>query len=493
MQVVFCMGLFGRKLKKEILKNFSEKEIPRLRYGMIHCSFGNADGVAIVMKQIEDVLGKKMKVPRRNIFYLVGNSKVKSRQITESAWISDMHPINKLMHLTNYQVGYGGGSSEKIENAIRKAKEIISQWVDKTKPDILIVHNSSHPANFVSSIALSRFYRDRIEQGRKTPKYVLWWHDSHLERKDFMNPPRDVENYLLEGVPGKFVEYTIFINSMQFDKAKEYFEKLDMRNPGFLERMSAHHGIVYNTTDTFIENFRELESSKFNERVSVFMRDFKVKEMLKEKDLKPEDVLFCLQHTRMVPRKRIDFALKYCYELLSRLKEKGLYKGIYFLISGHDVNETRKGLEELNENLKKEYEIETLFLVFAEDYYERTRITFEEYPKIFAKLWGITTYFSDVEGFGNNLLEVLASGLIPVIYKYPVYKKDIEPFNFNLISFDEFELNNKKFEETIKLLRSKKLRSEWVDDNLEILRKNFSHEIVAAKLKDAIVSERVHI
>ena len=488
-----CMGLFSKKMKEELMKDFKESEISKLRYGMFHCRFGDAEGVSIVMQQIENVLHKNMGVNLKDIRYLVGTSKKKSWRVTENEFISEQHPSNELMYKQNYQVGYGGGSSEKIEVAINQAKKVIEEWVTKNRIDVLIVHNSSHPVNFVSSVALSRFYRDRIAKGKKTPKYILWWHDSHLERESFMNPPRDVENYLLEGVPGKFVEYTIFINSLQFEEAKKYFGKLDIRNPGFLEKMSAHHGIVYNTTDTFIDNARELESSKFNERVSIFMRDFGVNELLKEHKLKQEDVLFCLQHTRMVGRKRIDFALKYAHELFQRLKEKGLYKALYFFVSGHDAIGMKQDLIKLNEDLKKEYDTDKLFLVFAEDKYDKTNITFEEYPKIFAKLWGITTYFSDVEGFGNNLLEVLASGLIPVVYKYPVFRKDIEPVGFNLIAFDKFELNNKKFEETIKLLRNKKMRSEWVDENLELLRKNFPHDIIAVKLKEAITAERTHI
>ena len=103
-----------------------------------------------------------------------------------------------------------------------------------------------------------------------------------------------------------------------------------------------------------------------------------------------------------------------------------MYKSIYFLVSGQDPDHMRKGLIKLHKELRKEYGIDKLFLVFAEDYSDKTHLTFEEYPKIFAKLGAISTYFSDVEGFGNNLLEVLASGLIPAIYTYPVYKKDID-------------------------------------------------------------------
>ena len=481
------LNIFRKKMKQ-----FRKENISKLRYAMIHSLFGDAEGVSIVMKQIEEVLNKHLRVPKRNIFYLIGKSKVSSPRITTNEILWNHNKVNKLM-LDNYHLGYGGEISEKIELAINKAKKVIGEFIKKNRIDILIAHNTSHPINFITSVALSRYYRDAILAGKKTPKYILWWHDSHLERKDFLSPAREVENYLLQGVPGHFVEYVIFINSLQFKDAKKYFKKLDERNPGFYKNVRLNHDVVFNTTETFIDSFKDLESGTFDNRVEEFMNDFKVKEFLKKKKVSLGNVLFCLQHTRMVPRKRIDFALKYIYELLKELKKKGYYRAIYFLVSGHDVANTKKSLIKLNRQLKKEYGLDKVFLVFAEDYYDKTEITFEEYPKIFAKLGGISTYFSDVEGFGNNLLEVLASGLIPAVYIYPVYKKDIAKYKFKIIDFAEFKVDEDKIADTISVIRNKTKRKEWVNYNLKILKRHFPHKTMAVKLVQAITSKRVDV
>jgi mannosylglucosylglycerate synthase len=464
-----------------------KRDITKLNYGMIHSVFGYPDGVSIVMKQIDGVLIQDLKIPRKNIFYLVGKSKIKSRNISEKEPIWEGYKINQKM-LEDYQVGYGGEENEKIEEGILFAKKSIKEFVKKNKIDVLIVHNSSHPINFISSIALSRYYRDEIKKGNKTPKYILWWHDSHLERDFYLNPPKDVGEYLLEGVPGKYVDYILFINSLQFKEAKKYFKRIDKKNPGFYEKVKMNHDLVYNTTETFINKFRDLQGTRFNEIVEKFLKEFKIGEVLKKQRLSLKDTLFCLQHTRIVSRKRIDFALRYCYELLDQLKKKDLYKGMYFLVSGHTADKTKKKLLKLNRELKKEYNTKKLFLVFAEDHYEKTNIHFEEYPKIFAKLGGISTYFSEIEGFGNNLLEVLSSGLIPIVYTYPVFKKDISKYKFKIIALDNFEINQEKIDETIDVLKSKKKRKEWVDQNIRILKKHFPHKTIAVKIRNAILS-----
>ncbi len=113
------------------------------------------------------------------------------------------------------------------------------------------------------------------------------------------------------------------------------------------------------------------------------------------------------------------------------------------------------------------------FLVFAEDYYDKTMIIFEDYPKIFAKLKGFSTFFSEVEGFGNNLLEVLASGLIPVIYKYPVFKKDIEKHRLNMVALEKYEIDEEALAKTVEVITNTKKRRKMIEDNLKILKKNF--------------------
>lgn len=474
------------------MPRFSKKSVPDLRYGVIHSQFGFSDGVSIVMKQVEEVLTSNLNIPKKNIFYLVGKSKFKSPQITQRRVLWDKLKTNRMVE-KRYEVGFGGEKSEKIEARIRDAQAVIEDFVKKKEPDVLIVHNSSHPVNFISSVALSRYYRDSIKKGVKTPKYVLWWHDSHLERRVFSKPANDIKEYLLEGVPGSFVEYILFINSLQYNMAEKYFLELGKLHPGFYDLMQLNQDVVYNTTDTFIDSFEDLETDRFSERAEQFVEDFKIKELLKEHRIKLEDMFFCLQHTRGVERKRIDFALEYCFELFAELKKQKKCKAFYFFISGHSRSDgTRPKLTRLHKALSKKYDTTRFFLVFAEDFDKRTNIKFAEYPRIFAKLEGVSTYFSEVEGFGNNLLEVLASGLVPIIYTYPVFVKDIAKYNFKVIALDKFEVDKDSIAKTIDISFNARKRKIWVNKNLEILRKKFPHNIMSFKVRRAIIRRRTH-
>jgi len=469
---------------------FSKKQIPNLKYAFLHSQLTNIDGVSIVMKQIESIMLKKMQIPKENIFYLVGKSKIYSKQIKRNKLLSIENKVNRLM-IKYFQEGYGGYRSELIENEIIKAQKVISNFFEKYKIDILIAHNSCHPVNFIMSVALSRYYRDCEKLNKKTPKYILWWHDSHLEREYYRHPSSDVKQYLLQGVPGRFVEYILFINSMQLNDAKNYLLELDKTKNGFYDSIFKNNDVIYNTTDTFIDSFEDLEKFRLSETLDKFFELYKVKKSLEDKNLSLSDVFFILQHTRVLDRKRIDFALKYSYELLNRFKKLKMYKSIYFFVSGHSADNTKSKLKKLNLKLQKEYGIDSLFLIFAEDFKSK-EISFEEFPSIFATLDGISTYFSEIEGFGNNLLEVMASGLVPVVYTYPVFLKDLAKYKFKVIALDKFEITDELINRSIEIIKNKRKRKIWVNRNLKILNTNFSHVLIERKLKRAIIRRRLH-
>lgn len=469
------------------VRKYRKKDVPKLQYGIIHSQFGLADGVSIVMKQIEEVLTKQKDVPLKNIHYLVGKSGTKRPTIIADKLFWDKYPSN-MVALKNFEKGFGGSKSELLEHEIHLAKLRIQHWVEKNNIDVIIAHNTSMPVNFITSVALHRYYRDIKKQNKVPPKYILWWHDSHQERDHFSRPAPDVEEYLIHGIPGEHVEYFIFINSLQITQAEKYFQKLDERKPGFFQRVQANHDVVYNTTDTFIDSYTDLQSTKYESYVESFVKDFKVRETLAEKNVRMSDTLFVLQHTRIVERKRIDFALEYSFALLAELKKKKIYRSLYFFISGYDHDGLRRKLKAQKRKLEKQYGIDTFFLVFVND--AKTKLVFEEYPHIFAKLGGLSTYFSEIEGFGNNLLEVLASGLIPILYTYPVFKKDIAKYKLKVIALDDFVVDQKSIEETVSLLKSTRKQKLWINKNIAILKKRFPHQIIARKLTRAIIRKR---
>lgn len=483
------------KTKKGMkLLKFRKKDIPKINYGVIHGQFGFADGVSIVMKQIEEVMTGTMDIPASNIYYLVGQSKNSSPYIRQNKILWHKHPVVKLMNI-HFKDGYGGRISERVEIAISKAQDEIKKFVDEKKIDVIIAHNTAHPLNFVTAIALSRYYREEIKQGRKTPKYLLWWHDSHLERHRYSQPSTDVKRYLLQGVPGKQVEYIFFINSLQFEQAQEYLLELDEKNKGYYENILHNHTVIYNTATTTINTYDDLRNDELTERVEKFLDSYGIRELIRENNLTLGDVQFVLQHTRIVARKRIDFALRYAYALFDRLKNKKKTKAMVFFISGHHGDEpinTKKELIKLNKKLAKEYDTNKFFLVFAEDFTKKD-IFFEEFPAIFARLGGVGTYFSEIEGFGNNLLEMLAGGLIPIVYTYPVFVKDIAKYKFKLVCLDKFEVDDSSLKEVIKVINSDRVKKIWANRNIKILKRNFSHEIIANKLKRGIIRRRQHI
>ncbi|MFT4326679.1 MAG: hypothetical protein ACMXYK_04210, partial [Candidatus Woesearchaeota archaeon] len=172
-----------------------------------------------------------------------------------------------------------------------------------------------------------------------------------------------------------------------------------------------------------------------------------------------------------------------------------IYKAVYFFVSGHTgykSEKTRKDLINLYRKYCREYGAEKVFLIFSDKENSNTDIVFEEYPRIFAKLNGISTYFSEIEGFGNNLLEVMASGLIPIVYTYPVFLKDIAKFNFKVIALNEFKIDKESIAQTVDVVKNQRKRKIWVNRNLTILKKNFQHKVIQRKLTRAIIRQRVH-
>jgi len=112
--------------------------------------------------------------------------------------------------------------------------------------------------------------------------------------------------------------------------------------------------------------------------------------------------------------------------------------------------------------------------------------SFNEIPAIIAAAGGIGTYFSEVEGFGNNLLEMMSFGLPVVINRYDVYKEDIEPMGFKLPAIDNGQLTDGIVDEAYKMLCNCKYRNKLVKHNLEVLEEKLSHRIITEKMPPLI-------
>ena len=114
--------------------------------------------------------------------------------------------------------------------------------------------------------------------------------------------------------------------------------------------------------------------------------------------------------------------------------------------------------------------------------------SFYEIPAIVSSLGGLGTYFSEVEGFGNNLLEMVSFGVPAIINKYDIYRTDIEHLGFQFPTVENNEITHEAVEESYQILTDIKKRNQIVKHNLDILNQKLDHRIIAEKLRPLIAT-----
>jgi glycosyltransferase involved in cell wall biosynthesis len=129
-------------------------------------------------------------------------------------------------------------------------------------------------------------------------------------------------------------------------------------------------------------------------------------------------------------------------------------------------------------------------MIFGEDHIlshrdiivDKKYYNFFEIPSVVAAAGGIGTYFSQVEGFGNNLLEMLAAGLPVVINKYGVYKTDLEPLGFDLPYVEDNILDPELIQTTYQIATDRAYRNKLVAHNLKVLSEKLDHQVISKSL-----------
>lgn len=96
------------------------------------------------------------------------------------------------------------------------------------------------------------------------------------------------------------------------------------------------------------------------------------------------------------------------------------------------------------------------------------------------------SYFSEAEGYGNNLLEMISMGLPVLINQYPVYKKDIEPLGFMLPAIEDGQFTDSFLDEAEALIVDPQRREKVVRHNLSILDKKLNHRVISKKMEKVL-------
>ena len=468
------------------------------RIGTVHTLLCFNDGVSIVINQIVESLQTYLSVPPENFAFACGKY---DGDLYDQVWVDDSlwHKDDTVVYaLTHFETDPPPTDLEtRIEKRVGDAKKAIARFFDESGVDLIIAHNTGHPVNLIYALALNRLYEERKKTGQRLPHYLMWWHDSHLERERFQNPNPLMHRYLMEEVPGPHVEGIVFINQGQWEIARTYFEQLTNMDPKIADKLQRSHIVIPNTCDIPNNWPADPDQKYFAPKLDPYNDDFLdamgIQGRLAAEGKSLGDCLLFLQHTRVVPRKRIDHAIDFCFAMADRFNKDGQNKKVFLLISGSTGDELSDDVTDLTNHLQTRHserpdlDVEIIWgesrihskreVVDGVKYY-----SFAEVPAIVAYYGGMGTYFSDVEGFGNNLLELISLGVPPIVREYPVYRTDIAIYGFDIPSSPDGTMTSELIEGAYKILTDVDHRKSLIKKNVELLAKNLGHNKISENL-----------
>ena len=476
-------------------------KLSELRIGIIHSLIGKNDGVSIVIDQTVEAMSKHLDINLGNFFFLAAHSSPRFNAQTNDVFWHKSEAHKKI--LINFNNPDTEGLDELIHENALYAKKVIEEWVDENDIDLIIAHNTSHPYNFITAVGLGYYIEELRNDDIIWPKLLVWWHDSYFERAIFSNPNPVIKKYL-RYLPGStYVNGIAFINKQQIELGKKVFQQ---DNSAVMDKFfKLRTTVVPNTTEIPWE-WEHLDADSetvicppqdnYNDG---FMKDIGLVQQVESRGFTIDDTVFLLQHTRVVPRKKIELAIDLAFKLEKKFKKNNKNKCVAVIISGHSGDEQNQYTNNLYihySELCKTNPDSNVILIFGEHnilshrdiIVDKKFYNFAEIPSIIAAYGGIGTYFSDVEGFGNNLLEMMSFALPAVINKYEVYKEEIEKYGFDLPAIDGGGVTEELVDSAYKLLTDIPYRNKVVKHNLKVLKEKLDHKIIAEKLEPIIKS-----
>jgi glycosyltransferase involved in cell wall biosynthesis len=206
------------------------------------------------------------------------------------------------------------------------------------------------------------------------------------------------------------------------------------------------------------------------------------RELLRKNGVKDDD-LMVLQATRIVRRKNIELSIDFVRELGFLTKRR-----VVLVLAGYAEKKSRVYQEQLREYAGQSgvvmIELNGLASNFVKDSGEKCDLL-GIYPHA-----EIITYPSEYEGFGNQFLETVYAKKPIIIWEYPVFKSDIKPLGFEVISLGdkllkdgkaglakvEPEVMRKAAEEALDVINNEAKRKEITEKNFTIAKENFSYD-----------------
>ena len=387
-----------------------------------HYRVGRTDGVSLEITKRASVL-KEM---GWEVFLLAGSGsdgadfiipeldfdRTEVRKIAENSF-NLINDYNNELELMNDISHLAGIIATKLKTVI-----------NKINPDFILIHNIlSHGRHIASAMA---FHSVLEESGIPS---LATHHDFYWERDDFKKPSCNaIKQFLQKYVPPVLPQLEHAVIST---RAAESLHK----------RSSIDAAVIPDTLDF---------------EMTPWIKDEFNKDFLKTFDLSENDILI-LQATRIVKRKGIELILPILQKLnkkefIGQLVGKKLYNGkiiteaskFVYVIAGYAEQEAEEYLQSiiayLEENNIPYQNIQSgISAERVEGKGEKKFSIFDTYAYS-----DIVSYPSLFEGWGNQFIEAVFAKKPIMVYEYPVFKTDIKPQGYDVISLGSTSSINKQ-------------------------------------------------
>ena len=431
-----------------------------MKIALCHFRVGEIDGVSLEM----DKWKKALEQLGHDVIFIAG-----SDERGEAEIIPELHyqyAINNKI----VQQAYGQVEKPWSERKIKDRILMIAELIEKALLEIIHCRGIDVliPNNILSlgwGLSAGIGFANAIKNSNV--KVICHHHDFYWERDLYSHPNYEIVNEIL----------------------KEYFPPLHPRikhvciNSIAQEELKTRHGVYAHVVPNVFDFDHDLM------KVDDYNREMRSVFGINDSDI------VLLQATRVVERKAIEIAIDYVAALEQKrellVNQKG-YNGQVFT-ENSKLYLVLAGQSESSEYFKKLKLYAKEMGVNIKDisvHIEQERSENAEGKKF--SLWDVytmadlVTYPSILEGWGNQFLEALVAKLPVAVYKYPVYKSDIEKYQFNVLSFGHQHISDnnwvsvddlrieKAAEESIEYLLNEDFRTKQLEENYNTAKRELS-------------------
>ena len=405
-----------------------------MRVGFVSTRFAGTDGVSLETWKWVDVLTDW----GHEAFFFAGEVEAPE----ERAWVVPeahfKHPRIQAVHQALFvDLKRSPALAREVQDLKTRLKEALHAFVQSKGIDVLVAENAlSLPMNVPLGLALTEFI---AETGIPA---VGHHHDFYWERPRFL---RNVaSDYLRAAFPPVLPTLQhVVINSLARQHLARFAGVAAMVIPNVMDFENPPP-----PPDDYAQDLRD------------------------ELDI-PPDAFFILQPTRIVPRKRIEQAI----ELVRRLDLPAVL--VISHASGDEGDAYARYLREYAAMLG-------VPVRFAADRVAAYRGRDAQGRKIYslADLYqhaDLVTYPSSVEGFGNAFLEAVYYKRPIVANAYTIFRLDIQPKGFQVVTFSEF-IDDATVRDVRHLLLHPERVQDMVEHNYRLGTQYFSMRILRQRL-----------